>query len=334
MQNDRVETFQRVTASMLVLSLLTMFQYQSAANAKDRELRSAAILSISVLPETVQLGGVNRQQQLLISARTQSGETIDVTDRCEISFADANVANINGAVVYGMQDGETTMHVRIGDVVCDVPIVVQNFDGFPAVDFQRDIEPLLSKLRCNSGGCHGKQSGQNGFKLSVFGFDPAADFDALVKEARGRRVFPAAPEQSLVVRKATATTPHGGGRRADDDSIDIEWIKQWIRQGAKWETGTVAALTSLEVAPAERRMKTRSAQQILVTAIYENGSRRDVTSEVLYSTNSPSVANVDERGRIETTDLPGRSCDNNQLSGASGRGTCDCSAGRCAARRG
>src|SRR5262249_59432668 len=83
----------------------------------------------------------------------------------------------------------------------------------PPVHFANDVTPLFSKLGCNGGGCHGKASGQNGFKLSVFGFDPRADYDALVKEGRGRRVFPAAPEASLLLTKPSGQIPHAGGRR-------------------------------------------------------------------------------------------------------------------------
>src|SRR5258707_4691895 len=84
-------------------------------------------------------------------------------------------------------------------------------------NFENDIVPILSRFGCNSSGCHGKAEGQNGFKLSVFGFDPNADFDALTKEARGRRVFPAAPERSLILTKAGGTIPHGGGVRIRPD---------------------------------------------------------------------------------------------------------------------
>src|SRR5258707_4574817 len=88
----------------------------------------------------------------------------------------------------------------------------------PAVDFRNDIEPILTKTGCNAGGCHGKASGQNGFKLSLFAFEPKFDYDALVNEGHGRRVFPASPEESLLVQKATGSTVHGGRSRLDESS--------------------------------------------------------------------------------------------------------------------
>src|SRR5262245_62484988 len=88
------------------------------------------------------------------------------------------------------------------------------------LNFTNDIVPIFTKAGCNAGGCHGKASGQNGFRLSLLGFEPAEDYEHLVKEARGRRLFPAAPENSLLLLKGTATLPHGGGKRLESDSDD------------------------------------------------------------------------------------------------------------------
>src|SRR5207253_6461722 len=89
----------------------------------------------------------------------------------------------------------------------------------------------LTKLGCNGGGCHGKASGQNGFKISLLGFEPEVDYTALVKEARGRRVFPAAPDYSLLLRKATGQLPHGGGKRMEMGSDEYKLVRRWIAAG-------------------------------------------------------------------------------------------------------
>src|SRR3954453_1736436 len=102
----------------------------------------------------------------------------------------------------------------------------------PRVAFATDVRPLLTKLGCNSGGCHGKATGQNGFKLSLLGYEPAGDYEAIAREARGRRLFPAAPEKSLLLLKATGTIPHGGGRVLAADSEDYQVLRRWIAQGA------------------------------------------------------------------------------------------------------
>jgi hypothetical protein len=175
----------------------------------------------------------------------------------------------------------------------------------PSVHFSNDIVPILSKLGCNSGGCHGKASGQNGFKLSVFGFDPAADYDAIVKEARGRRVFPASPERSLFLRKPTAQTPHGGGRRLEVGSRDYATLLEWIRQGMPIGRDDAPRLVRIDVTPAERVLGFETDLQVEATAVYSDDSTRDVTDAAAYTTNSDVVAEVSQRGLIHTSRVPG-----------------------------
>src|SRR5205823_11337077 len=100
-----------------------------------------------------------------------------------------------------------------------------------AINFANQIVPIFTKAGCNGGGCHGKSSGQNGFRLSLLGFEPAEDYEHLVKEARGRRLFPASPKNSLLLLKGTATLPHGGGKRFDADSDDYKLLIRWVSEG-------------------------------------------------------------------------------------------------------
>jgi hypothetical protein len=116
------------------------------------------------------------------------------------------------------------------------------------VSFELDIEPILAATGCNTGPCHGKQRGQNGFQLSLLGFDPDFDHDAIVRGGRGRRIFPAAPEQSLLLLKATAILPHGGGKRLELDSDDYRMLVDWIRQGATRRVESEPTLERVELA--------------------------------------------------------------------------------------
>ena len=186
-----------------------------------------------------------------------------------------------------------------------LPVCIKDFAEFPPVDFVNDLVPLLSKLGCNSGGCHGKASGQNGFKLSVFGFDPAADFDALVKEGRGRRLFAAEPLSSLLLRKATGLIPHGGGQRVKVGSPDYEVLAAWVRQGAPFEQPGSPTLNHLSVSPRDRVMQTGSQQQILATAHYSDGTTRDVTSAAGYASNASLIAEADRQGLVRIGQVPG-----------------------------
>src|SRR5207248_7933832 len=130
--------------------------------------------------------------------------------------------------------------------------------------FENDVEPLLSRHGCNASGCHGKAEGQNGFKLSVFGFDPPADYNALVKEARGRRVFPAAPDESLLLRKMSGRTAHGGGVRIPPGSREYETIRTWVAAGMPFGESTDPTVTAVRVEPRERILDVHGRQQLRV----------------------------------------------------------------------
>jgi hypothetical protein len=170
----------------------------------------------------------------------------------------------------------------------------------PPVQFLNDVVPLLTRLQCNSGGCHGKATGQNGFKLSLLGFEPDLDYAALVSEARGRRLFPGDPNQSLLLTKATGVVPHGGGRRLDVDSDDYRMLRDWIAAGAPAPHPDDPQLVRLELEPKRGELQPKSQQQLRVTAHFSDGTRRDVTRHSVYVSNVPEVADVDDSGLITT----------------------------------
>ena len=173
------------------------------------------------------------------------------------------------------------------------------------LNFSNDIAPILTKASCNSGGCHGKASGQNGFKLSLLGFEPQEDYEHIVKEARGRRVFPAAPEQSLLLLKGINAVPHGGGKKLDPKSQDYQVLTDWISQGMPYGKDTDPKLTSIEVLPKQNVMKLKSQQQLQVLARYSDGYVRDVTRSALYEPNEKAMAEASEEGLVKLFDIPG-----------------------------
>ena len=166
--------------------------------------------------------------------------------------------------------------------------------------FGTDVVPILTKLGCNGGGCHGKSTGQNGFRLSLFGFEPEFDYAVIVNESRGRRLSMAAPDQSLLLTKSTATTPHGGGRRLDVESEDYQILLEWIRQGAMAPQADDPRLIRIEISPKEQIVQVNSLQQLQVTALFSNGNNRDVTRQSVYQSNEPSIATVNEHGLVRT----------------------------------
>ena len=174
------------------------------------------------------------------------------------------------------------------------------------MNFVNDVMPILTKAGCNAGACHAKAgAGQRGFKLSLLGFEPEEDYEHIVKEGKGRRVFPPAPEQSLLISKAANLTPHGGGKKLDPGSEGYKLLVRWIAEGMPYTGPEDAKLTGIEVEPRSCSMAVKTARQLKVTARYSDGGSRDVTRMALFEPNDKAMASTDEEGLVKTLDIPG-----------------------------
>ncbi len=169
------------------------------------------------------------------------------------------------------------------------------------LDFTNDVLPVLTKHACNSGGCHGKGIGQNGFKLSLFGFDPAFDYAALVHEGHGRRVSPAAPDDSLFLLKASGALAHGGGVRFTSESSAYKLLRRWVEQGLPWGAADAPRAVKLDVQPRESIMTGAGEQPLKVVAHYGDGTTRDVTPLARYDTLQAEVVGVSSLGVLQAT---------------------------------
>lgn len=175
------------------------------------------------------------------------------------------------------------------------------------VSFVNQVVPVLTKAGCSAGICHAKAgNGQNGFQLSLLGFEPEADYRGLVTEARGRRLFPAVPEQSLLLLKASGEVPHGGGTRLPRDSEGYQVLRDWIAQGAIWDGEIAPRLVRIEVEPSRGTILPQAQQVLQAWAHYADGSRRDVTSWALYESNETAMADVSDTGLVQAHDIPGK----------------------------
>jgi hypothetical protein len=168
------------------------------------------------------------------------------------------------------------------------------------VSFRNDVMPILTRHACNSGGCHGKSTGQNGFRLSLLGFEPDSDYRALVLQGRGRRLFASAADDSLLLAKASGRIPHGGGTRINPGSADYRVIRDWIRSGAPDSPPGERQLERITVIPAEAVMNTSSEVVLKVIAHYSDGRKQDVTTRSLFESNASEIGDVDVRARVTT----------------------------------
>ena len=181
------------------------------------------------------------------------------------------------------------------------PTTVVGAETAQSIFFATDVVPTLTKLGCNSGGCHGKASGQNGFSLSLLGFEPEFDYEALVNEGRGRRLSLAMPDQSLLLLKATGVMPHGGGKRLEEFSDDYQLLRNWIAQGAQPASAKDPWIERIEILPGRGVLASGSTVKLRVTAYLSDGSQRDVTRRAVYQSNEPEIADVAVDGLVRAT---------------------------------
>jgi hypothetical protein len=287
----------RLTTRLLAPSIARVLVIAVLLTAVGR-----ADAALRVSPSSVVLDNPEATQQLLVTSSTAA----DVTRAVSYESSKPAVAVVDAAGLIQVRgDGKAEIIIRHGGGQVRVPVEVRGVSKPAPVSFEHQIVPLLTKAGCNSGSCHGKAEGKNGFKLSVFGFDPAADYQALVMEARGRRVFPAAAEQSLLLRKAAGLAPHGGGRRIARGSLPYQRLLRWISEGARFEVAGAQPVTRIEIEPAQQVLVLRSTQQLRVTALDAAGQRHCVTAEAAFDSNASTIAAVDGRGWIRAGDVPG-----------------------------
>jgi hypothetical protein len=283
-----------------LLGLLTLLASFSPCRADP------AVLEVTTDPAAIRLTGPLANYSLLIHGKTADGRLVDLTRAARYRSADPKIAAVaESGVVRSVADGATTVSVEVASKTLSVPVTVTGSTQPRRFNFENDIVPLLSKFGCNSSGCHGKSDGQNGFKLSVFGFDPAADYTALVKESRGRRVFAAAPEQSLILEKMSGHVPHGGGLRIPDTSAEYATFRDWIRAGVPFGSDSDPKVASIRVEPRERLLAMHGQQQLRVIARYTDGREVDVTPHAKFQSNNDALAVVSGTGLVMAEEVPG-----------------------------
>src|SRR5713226_5190262 len=268
--------------------------------------KPAEIQSLAIQPAKIALKGADDAQQLIFTANLANGRFQDLSGDVKYEVADPKVARVStsGRVV-PLANGTTEITASYGDKVVKVTVSAAAVEVNLPINFTNQIVPIFTKLGCNSGGCHGKASGQNGFKISLLGFEPDVDYTALVKEARGRRLFPAAPDNSLLLLKASGQIAHGGGKRMEVGSDEYKLIRRWIAAGMPFGQKTDPAVTRISVYPDHRILTRQNKQQFAVYAHYSDGSVEDVTRRAQYESNDTEIAGVDSTGLVHTLGMSG-----------------------------
>lgn len=273
---------------------------------------TSSVEAVELLPSSIRIIDRDARIQLQVSAQianhdASSGLKKDLTREVTFQSEPSGLVNIDSSgLVTPITSGEGEIVAMVdGQPIARGALKIELPEQEPLINFPNQIVPLFTKYGCNGGGCHGKLSGQNGFRLSLLGFEPREDFEHLVLESRGRRLFPPAPDSSLLLQKSVGTVPHGGGQRMEVDSHDYRLMRRWIAQGMPYGDENHRKVARIEVFPSSRMLPRNSSQQLAVIATYVDGQQEDITRTVQYESNNLDMADVTTAGLVTLRDRAG-----------------------------
>jgi len=263
---------------------------------------------LTIYPEDAILFGEGARQHIAVTWTDADGMARDVTTQAKIELTGPAAARLEQpGLVRALGAGNARLTASWGGATASANVEVRAAGGSRELSFVKDIVPIFTKFGCAGSNCHGSIRGKAGFKLSLFGYEPSLDYQAIVKASDGRRVNLNDPEASLILKKPTFQIPHGGGVRFEKGSLPYDAIVEWLRAGAKYDSAGSPRLASLSVYPAERWMVgVGQTQQLIVTGRYTDGSVEDMTDKVQFTSNDESIAGVSRAGVLKTV-APGES---------------------------
>jgi hypothetical protein len=260
------------------------------------------IVSIEIFPKNVTLETAADFHRVLVIAHLKDASTHDISRQSKLSLGDASLARLNGTTLTPKKDGATYLAVDYRGRKAQIPVVVKGAETPRPISFQLDVMPVITAAGCNTGSCHGSARGQDGFHLSLYGFDPKGDHFRLTSEMAGRRINLALPEESLLVTKAVGDVPHTGGKLMEKGSPFYKTIVEWIRAGAIFDEGEIPQPTGIEVEPKGLVLTGPDIKMpFTVRAKYSDGTDRDVSTLSNFSSSNDHSVSIDAREGVATS---------------------------------
>ncbi|MDX1970468.1 MAG: DUF1553 domain-containing protein [Planctomycetaceae bacterium] len=256
---------------------------------------------LALYPADVRLTGPEARQRVLVQSVGNGRVGRQLREGVVYASADEKIARVENGLVVPTGNGTTTLTITAGGETRSIPVTVEKFADPHVWNFRNQVQSVLSKTGCNMGACHGAAAGKNGFKLSLRGYDPEADFNTLTRQARGRRVTPHDPGRSLILTKPTGAIAHKGGLRFSEDSLEYRVIAEWIAQGQPGPSAEDPRITRLEILPPATQLTPGTTQQMVVRAHFSDGRVDDVTRWAKYSSTNHTVAQVDDQGLVNVS---------------------------------
>ena len=267
--------------------------------AADLAANLDGVARFEVFPTTVNLETARDAQSIVALYTRADGVTADVTAQAQFAFANPALAKVDGGhTVRPLADGQTELSVSFQGKTVKLPVTVKDAKADRPISFKLDVMPIFMRAGCNTGGCHGSARGKDGFMLSLFGYDPDGDFNRITRQQPGRRVNLGFPEDSLLLTKTTGAAPHTGGARFKTDSAFYQTILRWLDAGAPHDPAEVAQPVSLELLPTTVVLEVGSKLRMTARAKYSDGTDRDVTDLVVFSSTNDGAAGVTEDGAV------------------------------------
>ncbi len=274
-----------------------------AADLRAVEPPTGAPKELLIHPKEMKLVGPRDEQRVIVLGVWADGRKWDLTRVAKLTSANPKIATADKSILRPVADGSTTLTIEANGAKATVNVSVEKSTADVPVSFANEVEPILTKAGCNAGSCHGSQHGRGGFKLSLFGFDPAFDYLQIVQSNEGRRIVPSNPELSILLAKPALVMEHGGGEKLKHNGRDYVTIRQWLEDGTPTPTAkTDATVTKLEVFPLSRLMVPGEQQQLSITATWSDGRREDVTSTAQFDALNDAVAVVTPAGLVTAKD--------------------------------
>lgn len=262
-------------------------------------MAESPITQINVYPPDINLTTSKDRQRVVVQAVQADGITLDVSKNANYTLANPALCRREGTTFYPSADGQTELTVEYAGKSLAIPVKVERAAEARAISFKLDVMPVWMKSGCNTGSCHGAARGKDGFRLSLFGFDPDGDYLRLTRELPGRRIDLAVPDASLVIEKSIGVVPHTGGKRFDRDSELCNTVIEWIAAGCPRDPGDLPTCIGLEIYPRDGVLDGEGATQVVTArARYSDGSDRDVSSLALYLSNNETSAAISPEGVI------------------------------------
>jgi hypothetical protein len=274
---------------------------KKAAMPAPHKTSLLGLAKISILPATVAITGPHYGQRIVVEGIFADGHQEDLTSVATVAISNPDVANLDDdKTVRPAGDGEATITATLQGRRASAPLTVKDYSTATAWSFRNDVLPVMTKVGCNSGPCHGAAAGKNGFKLSLRGYDPVTDYYTLTHQALARRTDRLEPAKSLILLKPTLAISHGGGRRFDVDSPEYKIVSGWLAQGMPAPQDSDAVVKEIQVLPREASLVSGAEQQLIVTAVFSDGRTADVTRWAKYDSGDEGVASVDNNGHVTT----------------------------------